>query len=279
MTTAAEAYAARIDAVNEQRKRIRVAPAPADRWSGPMAKRFHADPHRELDANLAAIAENVRPDDVLIDAGGGAGRLGLPLALRCREVIVVDPSPGMQAEFEEVVAEAGIKNARFVHADWLQAEGIRGDVVLCAHVTYFVREIVPFIQRLDAAARRLVMIHIGHVPPPAMNTKLFKFVHGEEQAVVPGQRELLPVLWDMGIVPDVRVLPESFAGVEIDLPTREDAVRFAVISVDAEGNDAARRRIEEGFDELFEPSSSGNGFAPRWRSGTPQLLISWNTRG
>ena len=70
--------------------------------------RFRADPHRTLDAHLAVLASYIRPEDVLLDVGGGAGRIALPLALRCREVITVDASPGMGVEFAAAAAEAGI---------------------------------------------------------------------------------------------------------------------------------------------------------------------------
>src|SRR5882672_9819139 len=87
MMTAAETYAARIDAVQAQRARLHGTPPPQDPWGGLVARRFRADPHRQLDANLAVLASYTRPEDVLIDVGGGAGRVALPLALRCREVI------------------------------------------------------------------------------------------------------------------------------------------------------------------------------------------------
>src|SRR3989475_327892 len=152
--TAAETYALRIDAVRAQRTRLHGAPPPDDTWGGRMAQRFRADPHRPLDANLTVLASYTRPEDVLLDVGGGAGRVALPLALRCHEVITVDASPGMGAEFAAAAAAAGIANARFIHANWLEAEGIQGDVALTSNVTYFVRDIVRFIEKLVTAARR-----------------------------------------------------------------------------------------------------------------------------
>ena len=47
------------------------------------------------------------------------------------------------------MAEAGITNARSVLADWLVAADIAGDVSLASSVTYFVRDIVPFIEEND----------------------------------------------------------------------------------------------------------------------------------
>src|SRR5512145_1549153 len=167
--TAAETYAARLDAVHAQRARLHGAPSPDDPWGGPVARRFRADPHRTLDAHLAVLASYIRPEDVLLDVGGGAGRIALPLALRCREVITVDASPGMGVEFAAAAAEAGILNARFVHANWLEAEGLQGDVALTANVTYFVRDIVHFITKLVSAARRRVMITVWSVANPNQN--------------------------------------------------------------------------------------------------------------
>src|SRR2546422_10379773 len=143
--TAAHTYAALIDAVHAQHSRIH-GPQPAeDRFGGPVAQRFRADPHRSLDANLQVVASYVQPDDVFLDVGGGAGRVGLPLALRCRQVINVDASPGMLAEFEACAAQAGLPHARAGLADWLARPNGAGDVSLASSVTYFFHDIVSFI--------------------------------------------------------------------------------------------------------------------------------------
>jgi len=78
-----------------------------DTW-GAIASRFRADPKRELDPFLQKLASFLRPDDIFVDIGGGAGRNSLPMASRCREVINVEPSPGMVAEFRASAQEAGI---------------------------------------------------------------------------------------------------------------------------------------------------------------------------
>src|SRR5919108_2522810 len=104
--TAAEQYAGRVDAVNAQRARLHGERLPDDPWGGEMAQRYRYDPHRSLDANLEVIASYVQPEDVLIDVGGGAGRLSLPLALRCRAVVNVDASAAMLAAFEALAAGA-----------------------------------------------------------------------------------------------------------------------------------------------------------------------------
>ena len=280
--TAAETYAARIDAVRAQRARLHGAPPPDDPWEGPVARRFRADPHRPLDANLAVLASYTRPEDVLLDVGGGAGRVALPLALRCREVITVDASPGMGAEFAAAAAEAGIANARFIHANWLEAEGLQGDVALTANVTYFVRDIVRFIEKLATAARRRVMITVWSVANPNQSAQLFHLVYGEEQVAAPGHRELLPVLWELGILPDVHVLPGlprvPGGPMGARLPqTPDDAVQLALQGQWLGPQDYRRARglIEERFPELF--AASPEGFRLLWRQEARELLITWET--
>ena len=100
MTKAADIYAAHPDALAAQNSRIYGPPVPGDIWSGPTAAQFRFDPHRKLDANLAVMPSYMESDDVMIDVGGGAGRVYLPLSLRCREIVNVERSSGMSNEFK-----------------------------------------------------------------------------------------------------------------------------------------------------------------------------------
>ena len=278
MTSAAEAYSASLDAVDEQQLRM-FGPRPADIWTGQSAAQFRFDPHRELDANLAALASYIRPDDVMVDVGGGAGRISLPFALRCREVLTVEPSAGMAAEYEGSRQEAGITNARLVPSGWMQDHGIEGDVMLTCDVTYFVRDIVPFVEKMQAAARRRVMILVWSEPPPNRGADLFRRVYGEPLAPMPGHRELLPVLWDMGILPDIRVLPDPTWWEDWHYPSREEAIESAIFGRwSREGiRDTARRIFNEQFNELFVPDS--DGYRAVWRQPMRELLITWETVG
>ena len=101
----------------------------------------------------------------------------------------MDASAGMLAAFEALAAAAGIRNARAVKSDWLAAEGIQGDVTLVSSVTYFVRDIVPFVRKLEAASRRRVIILVWSEPatqPP-------------EQALSPGlRRRTGAITWTSG---------------------------------------------------------------------------------
>lgn len=275
--TPSEIFAAHLDAVQAQNARI-YGPSPmGDSWGGAAARQFRFDPRRELDRNMAFIASNVRPNDVVVDVGGGAGRVCLPMALECKEVFNIEPSPGMGAEFESLTQEAGITNAHLVPSSLSEAQSPKGDIAFTADVTYFVREIVDFIRQMEAAASRRVMITIWREPPPNRRARIFQLVYGEEQAVLSGQAQLLPVLWDMGILPDVQVLPEPPWWENQRPPTREEAVKLVLEDrvIKPEDRERAGPLIEAHFDELFSPSEAG--FVPQWRADMKELLITWET--
>src|SRR4051812_14702221 len=227
--SAVERYAARVDAVLAQRTRLR-GPAPTADLFGrlpPEHPLLSADPRRPLDSDLEVIASYVEPDDVIVDVGGGGGRTGLPLALRSHEVVNVDPSAGMLAALEANARRAGIENVQAVHGDWLEVEPPHGTLALVNHVTYLTREIVPFIEKLVAAASRRVLITVGSPPPPSRNRAVFQVCYDEPSEAVPGHVELVNVLWELGIEPDVRMLtllPSSMDPV----PTHEEAVGLAL---------------------------------------------------
>jgi SAM-dependent methyltransferase len=262
-------------------QRARVAPD-GDAWAG-CAQAFKSNPHRDLDATLAKIASYLRADDVLLDVGGGAGRFSLPLALRCREAIVVDPSPAMGEVFRATAQEAGITNARFVHAGW-PADGLEGDVSLVSHVTYFVPAIVPFIEKLHASTRRRVLIDVRSVPPPNQIAELFRFVSGEDLAPVPGHEQLHGVLDEMGIAAElIDVGPALAPATMPPAPTPEDAARAEVEGAVRGGwlkddrREELHRFIDERFDELFVQTDGG--YRRRSAAAARELLITWPTSG
>jgi SAM-dependent methyltransferase len=277
---AAEDYARRVDSLTSQRTRGRRGQRRAG-WTPILAEQARDDPHRPIDPNLPALASYIDPGDVVVDVGGGAGRVCLPLALRCREVVNVDPAPAMRAAFEQSARDTGIANVRFVQASWPSDPPITGDVVLATQVTYFVRDIVPFIQHLDAAARRRVIIGIWSVPPPVQGAAIYELMFGGPFVGPPGHRELLPVLWDLGILPDVRVLPMPMRWTFAWPPqsTREQMMDWAVryiVSLGAVAESDARAQISAHFDELFVWDVDGYG--PHWPADVREMLITWEPR-
>ena len=281
---AARRYAARVDAVLAQRTRLRGPQPPGDLFAGLPSGHplLTADPRRPLDPNLEIIASYIEADDVIIDVGGGAGRISLPLSLRCREVINIEPSSAMATGFRANAAQAGIANARVIEGDWLEVDPPVGTVALVNHVTYLTREITQFVNKLELVGRRRVLITVNSPPPPSWQRVLFQLVHEEVEEVVPGHVELANVLWEQGILPDIRVLPLP-AVRPIPAPAREAAIAARVAGFGGDqwarwplGSDLEcrlRSVLEARFDELF--ASGAKGFVPRFITPGREILITW----
>jgi len=282
--SAADRYAARVDAVLAQRTRLRGPQPPGDARAGcpadhPLVK---ADPMRPLGPNLEVIASYIEADDVVIDVGGGGGRISLPLALRCREVVNVEPSPTMAMGFRRNAAAAGISNTRIIEGAWPDVDAPAGSVALVNHVTYLTREIVPFIKTLEQAGRRRVLISVNSVPGPSFQRVLYQLVHAEAEEVVPGHVELINVIWELGILPDIRVSPVPLAPLG-PAPDREAAIAAVIArfpgeqwgwwSLGPELEQRLRAILESRFDELF--AASPEGFVPRYITPGREILITW----
>ena len=282
---AAEYYAARVDAVLTQRARLRGVESSGDlvgdlETDHPLLK---ADPRRPREGILKVLADLIEPLDIIVDVGGGAGRMSLPLALRCRSLTNIDPSAKMGAAFLANAKDAGISNVDLVRSDWLAANPPQGTVALVNHVTYLTRDIVPFLEKLEFAGSRRVILTVNAPPPPSWNRVLFQLVYGEAEEVVPGHAELMNVLWEMGRLPDLTMLQSQSVRVIPSLPSRAAAIGFAMQRVANEQwahwpvtaalEARIRATVEQRFDDLY--AQNADGFIPRWINMGREVLITW----
>ena len=221
-----EAWAARVRANREQSERVREGPEPDDFYA-PVRGLFVADPRRTDDATLAALLELARPGETWLDIGAGAGRFALPLALRVREVIALDPSEGMLQALRDGMERHGIRNLRVIHARWpidaTRETGredaaprpdthLRADVVLVAHLGYDIEAIGPFVDAMEAAAGRLCVAIMSERVPSAPAGPFWPPVHGERRAELPAFGELLAILRARGRDPEVTYEPRQSRG-------------------------------------------------------------------
>ena len=183
-------------------------PPPDDHWR-PYAAQFRADPRRSDDPLVNRLLELVAADQTVMDVGAGGGRLALPLALQCRSVVAVEPSASMGAVLSQQAEEYGINNVSLVQSQWEEAEVDPADVVLCAHVVYTVRDIAAFLRKLGAHANRLVLIVIYNAPPQSQIYPLWQQVHGTKRLPLPSLPELLEVLRELEISPNIDTLPDQ----------------------------------------------------------------------
>jgi hypothetical protein len=269
---AARRYAATVHAAAEQRSRLLATEHLSTRWDR-SSPGFRFDPRRPLEPHIERIASYVRPADSVIEVGGGAGRVGLPVALRSAHLINVEPSRGMGEQFTASASDAKIANVTLVSEPWPAAATLVADIVLTEDVAYFVEDIEPFIAALAAAARRRVVMGMWSVPPPNRNAALFELVFREPKAPVPGHQQLLPVLWEMRILPDIVAVPEMFTWPETLPKTPAEAVTFALNAIEAPATTENVRRVTNALPELF--TSGDAGLQPAWRTDGQALLVTW----
>lgn len=205
---AIEAWAARVRTNRDQVERIREVPDGTDFYA-PVRSLFREDPTRTGDPVLDALLERVRPGDQWLDVGAGAGRYALPLAAALDDsggsVVAVDASPSMLEALREIAEDYGIENIRTIETRWPPADptDFEADVVLIAHVGYDIEAIGPFIDGLEAAARRLCLAVLMERSPAAAAEPFWPAVHDEPRAALPALPEFVQLLAARGRDPSV----------------------------------------------------------------------------
>ena len=244
---------------------------PSDHWTD-YARQFKENPHRQGDPLVEALRVHLSAQDTLLDVGAGGGRLALPLALSCRSVTAVEPSPSMCLVLRETADEYGIENVSITQSGWLEASVGPADVVLCSHVVYVVEDIGAFVRKLDSHARRLVLCVLFQSPPQAQVYGLWEQVYGEPRHPLPCLPEFLPVLEELGIRAEVTEIggqgPRGFDSLE---EARAMITRRLYVAPGTPEMDRLERALDE---SLFEEGGL-------WQvRGTPPVrpcVVSWET--
>lgn len=268
----AERYSEMVLARERQQQRLNN-PFDESYWER-YAPGYRFDPRREPEPLLAAALRYVDYEHDVIEVGGGAGGIGLPFALRARSLLNVEPSAAMREQFRLAVADFGVGNATVSASRWPTEEDVQADLVVTADVTYFISDIEAFLQALHDAARHRVIIFTWTVPPPNVNAELFEVAFGEPEEPSPGFRELLPVIWELGIVPDVQVVDEPFTWPAMRVSSDDDAVRMALDELGLPAGHPAGERIRPHLDDLFDRSRD---YQLKWRTRSNGMLITWTT--
>lgn len=272
--TPAEAdWARRVRANRDQVDRLREVPDGSDFYA-PVSGLFVEDPRRTGDPTLDALRARARPGDTWLDIGAGAGRYALPLALSVRRVIAVEPSAGMLTQLRAAADQHRIGNLEVVEGAWPLPSGSAptADVALIAHVGYDVEAIGPFLDAMEAAARRRCVAVLMDRSPRSAADPFWFAVHGEERAALPGMAELIALLRGRGRRPRVERLPRA----ERRWPDQESllcSLRHQLWV--AEGSAGDRRLLDE-LSRRLRRDADGV-----WFSGGPReiAIVDWRPPG
>ena len=204
----------RIEANREQVARLREIPEEADFYA-PVTRTFRAPDPRQVDDPIVDVLRGLlQAGDTLLDIGAGGGRYALPMALMAREVIAVDPSPGMLATLTAGATEHEVRNVRAVQAAWPMPEPPSADVTLAANVLYDIDDVLAFVRAMEASTRRLCVAVLSEEVPPAPIDRLWPVVHAEARDELPALREFLQLLLARRTLFEVRLTerpPTSWA--------------------------------------------------------------------
>jgi SAM-dependent methyltransferase len=265
-------WAARVRAEREQVERAREVDDPADFYA-PVADRFRLDPRRKDDEVLELLLTHARLEETWLDVGAGSGRYALPLALRVREVIAVEPSEAMVAALKEDARRHAIGNIRVLREHWpLAAKPPGADVSLIAHIGYDIAQIGAFLDALEGSTRRLCVAVMGESAVTTVATLFWHGIHGEPRVRLPGLPELLMVLLARGRLPEVRLVDRvapTFESVDeaLAMARRQLWVR--------EGSDKDRR-LQEWLPRALHPAAGGRYAFDDRRSRIG--LVTWQPR-
>ncbi len=136
------------------------------------------------------------------------------------------------------------------------------------------RDVEGFIRKLEAHARERVLVVLGEYPPYTQSNPLWPLVHGEARLELPSFRDLMKVLWEMGVNPDLKMLqPQEPRG----YGSRESALEQtrSRLFVDAGGD--GERRLARALDELLVESDDGR-FGIRGAPVFRPALVTWQPR-
>ena len=124
-----------------------------ERWRR-VARQLDAGERSLPDLLLDHILGRLTPEMTVLDIGAGIGRWALPIARAVRRVTAVEPLAGMRQVLIERATSHGITNLEVVKVPWLEAEVAPHDVVIAAHATYTTTDLLRFVRKMDATARR-----------------------------------------------------------------------------------------------------------------------------
>lgn len=217
----------------------------ADFWER-RARGFHRSTKDTVanDPFYLRLRDIVTPQMSVLDVGAGTGRFTLALAPQAKHITAVEPSSAMLNYLRQDASERGLSNISSIQTTWQEApDTLQADIVICSHVLYPIRDIVPFLAKLNAATLQGCYLYLFATHLDAQLNHLWRHFHGEERHLPPGYIHVLDVLYEMCIYANVEIvkLPSSLRYPSLDVAVQELLDRL--ILPDNEQTRAELRRL------------------------------------
>ena len=241
-----------------------------ERWRR-MARRLDAGDAAKPDTLLDFLLQKLTPEMTVLDIGAGIGRWTLPIARAVRHVTAIEPLSGMREILRERAAGQGVRNLSLVAAPWMDAEVPPHDAAIAAHATYASADLLGFVRKMEASARRLCVLALRVPAHDGIINELCAKVRGEwhdSPNFIVGYNLLLAA----GYYPHVLMEPQASRH-WID-PTLEQAITRAKSHLrlgDDDRHDALIRQVLSSRLMAVE-----GGF--RWPDGMRSALVWWETQ-
>jgi SAM-dependent methyltransferase len=269
---ALDSWRAMVLADNRQVEALRDRPRPEDFYA-PVAEQFRADPRRTEDRVLEFLRSLGGPEETWLDLGAGGGRLSVPLARAAKRVYAVEPSAGMRAVLASSMTENGVENIEIFEERWPGPSVCPiADLGLISHVGYDIAEIGPFLDEFEAHVSRLCVAVLFERAPVQDFAPLWKPVHGEERALLPGLREMVALLFARGRLPEVSLFAQRRPVFE-SLEALQRAARRPTWVLEGTPQDERLGRAVAGIAVKVE---GGFALSPRPRTAG---VVRWSPKG
>ncbi len=195
------------------------------------AERYNAGSKSEFDLRVqqTIVGLALTRESRVLDIGAGPGTLALPLAPLVREITAIEPGTGMVDLLTDNMTKEGITNITCIKERWEDIEPTRDlpgqyDIVI-ASLSLTMEDIREALVKMDAVSRGYVYLFWFADPPfwERMYIDLMPLLHGQTYNPGPKADCLFNVLYQMGILPNVEMLPLTK---EYRFPTKKELTGF-----------------------------------------------------
>ena len=181
-----------------------------------MADALRSQPDQDLKdhAITQEVLAHLGPQRTVVDIGAGIGRFTVPLAEMGCDVWAIEPSVLMRDQLHQALITHSVESrVHTVPGLWPDVAVPPVEVVLAAFVIHFSPDPRHFVRAMEAVAtaRCVMAIHVDHMFSGL--DSLWTVFHPDRPAPTSAVfRDVYTVLWDEGIVADVRVVEDPPRG-------------------------------------------------------------------